>query len=273
MFQGIRGISYYYHIHSQNQALPYLVMLHGFMGDSGIFGHLIRELSGFCNPVTVDLIGHGRTDAPADPERYGSDDQTADLAGLFQYLGLHNFFLLGYSMGGRLALRVAINTQARISGLILESTTCGIEDSLEREKRIQSDRKNAGRILQDLRTFIDHWNRNPLFTAERPLPNELKEKLTSIQERQRPEGLANSLAGFGSAAMPSVRNRLKNITVPTLIITGRKDTKYTRLGREMSQQIPISNHYISDGSGHRVHIDDPEQYLIIIKKFIESNKR
>ncbi len=272
MFREVRGINYHYYIHSENPYLPYLVMLHGFMGDSGIFDHLIPVLRPFSNPVTIDLVGHGQTDAPHDIGRYKFTSQIDDLNDLLQQLNLHNVILLGYSMGGRLALRIALSGSLYLAGLILESTTYGIEDPVIKEERIVSDRENANRILRDFRTFVDKWNQNPLFSAMQPLNTETQQNLDFVQRRQRPHGLANSLIGFGSATMPSVRHQLVNLALPTLLLTGQKDAKYSAIGKEMSQQIPNCNHYILAGCGHRVHVDDPDQYASRIRSFIESQQ-
>lgn len=272
MFKNVRGINYHYYIHSNKPGFPYLVMLHGFMGDSGIFDHLVAVLQDFTNPVTIDLIGHGQTDAPEDVKRYELSNQIDDINGLLRQLNLQSVFLLGYSMGGRLALRVALNNNLLLSGLILESTTYGIDDPEVKEGRLRSDRDNANRILNDFHTFVDKWNHNPLFAGTQPLKEQTQQKLDYIQRRQRPHGLANSLIGFGSANMPSVRHQLGNLSLPTLLITGEEDVKYSTLGREMSQQIPDCKHYILAGCGHRVHVDDPENYVNAIQIFIESQQ-
>ncbi len=272
MFKEVRGINYHYYIHSQKPDLPYLVMLHGFMGDSGIFDHLIAVLQDFSNPVTIDLIGHGQTDAPEDSERYELSNQIEDINDLLYQLNPQGTFLLGYSMGGRLALRIALNNNLNLAGLILESTTYGIEDTAVKKDRLRSDRDNAERILNDFHTFVDKWNRNPLFAASQPLKEKTEQNLDYIQRRQRPHGLANSLIGFGSANMPSVLHQLEDISLPTLLITGQQDVKYSTIGSEMSQQIPNCKHYILAGCGHRVHVDDPDKYANTIQKFIESQQ-
>ena len=273
MFKEVRGINYHYYIHRGNPSFPYLIMLHGFMGDSGIFDHLVPVLQKFCNPVTIDLIGHGQTDAPTDIKRYELKNQINDINDLLGQLNLHTIFLLGYSMGGRLALRVALNDSTLFRGLILESTTYGIEDPVDKENRIKSDRDNANRILRDFHTFVDTWNQNPLFAGAQPLKSETQQNLDSIQRRQRPHGLANSLIGFGSANMPAVRRQLGKITLPTLLLTGQQDVKYSTLGQEMCQHIPDCKHYILPGCGHRVHVDNPELYVDAIREFIESQQR
>ncbi|HKI43690.1 MAG TPA: 2-succinyl-6-hydroxy-2,4-cyclohexadiene-1-carboxylate synthase [Balneolales bacterium] len=272
MFKEIRGINYHYYIHSQKPALPYLVMLHGFMGDSGIFDHLIAVLQAFSNPVTIDLIGHGQTDAPGNSQRYELSNQIDDINDLLSQLNLQGTFLLGYSMGGRLALRIALNNNLNLAGLILESTTYGIEDPAVKKDRLRSDQDNADRILNDFHTFVDKWNRNPLFAASQPLKEETQQNLDYIQRRQRPHGLANSLIGFGSASMASVRHQLGHISLPTLLITGQQDVKYSTIGNEMSRHIPDCKHYILAGCGHRVHVDDPNKYVNTIRRFIESQQ-
>ena len=247
-------------------------MLHGFMGDSRFFNHLLKPLSEFCNPVTIDLLGHGSTNAPLNPLRYYTDEQVEDLSLIFRELNLPPFFLLGYSMGGRLAIQFAIKYNNYLSGLILESTTFGILKGNDSRKRIDEDERRASSIENDYRQFVDQWNKAPLFQSNSTEGTKRNQGLKKIQKNQRPHGLANSLRGFGTGIMPFVRDELTNIKLPVLILSGIEDKKFTQIGKEMHQLFSDSNHIIVPNSSHRVHIDNPNAYLQHIKNFIKSKQ-
>lgn len=273
MFIRIRNVNYYYSDYSDNSTLPYLVLLHGFMGSSQAFGHLLPSLRKFCNPISIDLLGHGTTEAPDDPDRYSVTEQIEDLKSLFTELGLHKFVLLGYSMGGRLALQFTTKYPEFISGLILESTTYGIDEPEEVEKRLAVDRDRASAINRNYRDFLESWSQNPLFKRYERLETEAKMNLEQIQKNQKPSGLANSLLGFGTASMSSVHRKLKEIRQSTLIITGEDDEKFTKIGLEMNKLIPESRIIIIPGCGHRVHMENPDDYIQYIRSFIVSKQK
>ncbi|HKJ31977.1 MAG TPA: 2-succinyl-6-hydroxy-2,4-cyclohexadiene-1-carboxylate synthase [Balneolales bacterium] len=273
MFIKVREEDYYFSIFSDNPLKPYLILLHGFMGDSRFFNHLLEPLSDFCNPVTIDLLGHGSTAAPSNPTRYYSHEQVEDLSIIFRELNLPPFFLLGYSMGGRLAIQFAIQNNNVLTGLILESTTFGIQDNDSIQKRIEEDEIRANSIENDYRHFVEKWNQASLFQNNSSESIKRKRSLMNIQKNQRPHGLANSLRGFGTGTMPHAHDKLSDITVPTLIISGMNDEKFTTIGKEMNLLISNSSHVIIPNSNHRVHIDNPDLYLQQIKKFISEKQK
>ncbi|HKJ45518.1 MAG TPA: 2-succinyl-6-hydroxy-2,4-cyclohexadiene-1-carboxylate synthase [Balneolales bacterium] len=272
MFIKIREEDYYYSIFSDDPVKPYLVMLHGFMGDSRSFNHLLEPLSQFCNPITIDLLGHGSTNAPLNPDRYNFLEQLADLRTLFAELNLPPFFMHGYSMGGRLAIQFAVNYSDFLSGLILESTTFGIDDEEDIKSRLAEDKRRAESIEQNYRQFVEDWNNAPLFKNKSEDSSERNQSLKKIQKNQKPHGLANSLRGFGTASMPSVKNQLQKIKCPVLLLSGAEDAKFSRIGKEMLEHINHSTHYIIGNSNHRVHIDNPDSYLQHIKTFISMKQ-
>ncbi len=273
MFIRIRNVNYYYSDYSEDSSLPYLVMLHGFMGSSQAFNHLLPSLKKFCNPICIDLLGHGTTEVPENPDRYSVTEQTEDLKSLFSELNLHKFMLLGYSMGGRLALQFTTKYPEFISGLILESTTYGIDEPEEIQKRLDIDRERANAINLNYRGFLDSWSQNPLFKRYEQLNTDAKKNLDQIQKNQKPHGLSNSVLGFGTASMPSVHHQLKEINQSTLIITGQDDDKFTQIGLEMNKLIPESHIIIIPGCGHRVHMENPDDYIQYIRSFIVSKQK
>src|SRR5699024_7183622 len=122
----INNVSYAVKSHQEREGLPRLLLLHGFMGDHRAFSDLINDLGKFCNPITVDLLGHGRSSKPANPEIYYEKQQVDDLATLIGRLDISPLFLHGYSMVEGVALKTALAHPDLFRALILESTTCGI---------------------------------------------------------------------------------------------------------------------------------------------------
>ncbi|MDZ7714707.1 MAG: alpha/beta fold hydrolase [Balneolaceae bacterium] len=204
----VNGARYAFKIHQKDTTLPYLIMLHGFMGDHRVFDHLIDDLKQCCNPITVDLLGHGQSEQAKNPSRYFAKYQIQDLKTLIAQLNISPFFLYGYSMGGRLSLRLALEFPELCYGLILESTNDGIEDKLLRKERMNLDEKRANKLLNDFDLFLSDWQKLDLFKSKIPVDKTLEKKYRNIQRSQKPEALAASLLGFSNGNMESVRSEL-----------------------------------------------------------------
>ena len=262
------GAYYHLKIHQNKRPLPYLMFFHGFMGSSKAFEPLAPRLLQSCNPVTIDLLGHGSTLAEKDPERFTAQKQVDDIISLLDRLQLPNLFLYGYSMGGRLAQHVAVRNSSRLSGLLLESTHCGIEDPAERKKRAETDRKRAKKIEEDFERFLEQWAALPLFES----PGGASDfSYRPILSSQKPELMAASLVGFGAGAMPPVCDKLKTLNLPLGMIAGSADQKYVDKMGEMAQLCPGAIFESIDSAGHRVHADQPEATAKFITQFLEDH--
>ena len=166
--------------HDINSKKPFLVLLHGFLGSGEQFSHLMPELRKTCRPVTVDILPAKYSETRKGMDAVAWMDMTARLdtdslvAGLRETLGRIRagssapLVLLGYSMGGRLALSLATRHPGEVDGLILESTTTGITDPDQRNERRASDLRNADLIRQDFAMFLEEWDRNSLFRTGTP---------------------------------------------------------------------------------------------------------
>jgi 2-succinyl-6-hydroxy-2,4-cyclohexadiene-1-carboxylate synthase len=261
------GVFYHATLHSRQADLPFLFLLHGFMGSSSVFDHLIESLKDVCNPVTVDLAGHGQSDKPADPGRYQSRVQTDDLSSVISRITSERVIVYGYSMGGRLALQLAADHPEKISSLILESTHCGWDEEEKREERIRDDEQKASQIESDFDAFLDGWKQNPLFAGTLP---ELARKYDAIARNQSREAMAASLRGFGTGVMPPVYSRLDKLNLPVLLISGESDQKFTDIHQLMAERLRDSVCRIIPGASHRVHASQPERIIKEIKHFISN---
>jgi len=270
MILSVDDIRYSVTVHRDQPDLPHLLMLHGFMGSSRVFEHLLPRLDSFCNPVTVDLLGHGMSDTPDNAMRFSARYQVRDLDTLIRKLDKLPLFLYGYSMGGRLALQYVVRHSERLAGLILESATAGLEDPGERAERRQADEQRALEIENDFAAFRKEWAKLPLFDNGIAVPEELSNIYRTVREGQEPRAMAASLRTFGTGTMPQMWDRLKELDLPVLLLAGAADSKYCSICSDMNKLIPGSRFESVENAGHRVHLENPEKLVERVKIFIDS---
>ena len=261
------GAAYYLKIIQHDPGKPNLLLLHGFMGSLDGFTPLAERLKQICNPIVIDLLGHGRSDAVSDSSRYEAALQVDDLKSILSRLRLSNLWLYGYSMGGRLAQNLVLDSPDSFSGLILESTHCGIQDADEREKRRNLDEQRANEIEVDFDLFAEKWASLPLFNS----PDEAHYfDYLSIIKKQSPGAMAASLRGFGAGTAPVVCDQMQQLQKPIGLIAGKTDEKYVDKMREMHHLFSDSSLLVIPGAGHRVHVDQPEQIATFLTNFLET---
>jgi len=264
----IRGIDYHVERFQENRDLPDLLLLHGFMGSGQAFDHLIEPLSAFCNPLTVDLLGHGQTASVISDHAFSTEEQVEDLEILFEKSVRRPFFLHGYSMGGRLALQYAVRHADTLRGLVLESASYGLEEEKARAERRDIDEERARRIEADFTGFLENWKKLSLFSTPAQIPGERLQRYEAMQQNQRPDQLSLSLRGFGTGTMPCCKEKLNDLDLPVLLIAGALDDKFTRINSEMHRLLPGSRLVQMDQAGHRVHLEQPEAMVQLFNAFL-----
>ena len=259
------GVNYHFEVEGSGAAL---VLLHGFTGSSENWAEIRPTLNDHFTTITIDLLGHGQSDSPTEPVRYEMEHAADDLAIIFTKVGVASVNLLGYSMGGRLALYTAITHPALVHTLILESASPGLETDAERLARIQSDDQLAEAIERDgLAAFVEYWTSLPLFATQ---TDTVHERLRAQRLKNNPLGLANSLRGMGAGVQSSLWHRLNEVTCPTLLITGESDDKFTGIARKMAAQIADTRVKTVSDTGHTVHVEQPIAYSQTIVDFLRA---
>lgn len=251
---------------------PALLLLHGFTRDARAWEPLLPCFDGY-RTVRVDLIGHGKSDAPADPSRYTMAHAVEDLTALLHHLEVDRAALLGYSLGGRVALHFAVEAPQLLWALVIESASPGIEDAAERAARASSDEALAASIEREgVEAFADRWQEQPLFASQSRLPATILDE----QRRQRLEnsttGLANSLRGMGAGAQGYLLPELKHITVPSLFLAGELDERYAALAPLMAREVPGAEHRIIPDAGHTTHLEQPKTFAQLVAEFLGRHR-
>lgn len=248
---------------------PPLVLLHGFTGSADTWRGLAESLAGEYRTIAPDLIGHGRSPAPAALDRYRMERAADELVALLRERGHGRAAWLGYSLGGRVALHVAARHPEAVAALALEGASPGIADAAERAARVRSDEALAARIERDgVEAFVDEWERVPLFATQRALPAETRAAVRAVRVSHAARGLANSLRGMGAGAQEPLQGRLGEMRAPALLLAGDLDAKYAALAAEMARTMPNATMSLIAGAGHAAHLERPEAFLRPLREFL-----
>jgi len=267
----VNGIAY--HVEDGGAGENTLMLLHGFTGSGEHWAMTAAGLRNAYRVIVPDLIGHGRTESPAALEHYRIENASADLISLLDALEIPSVGLLGYSMGGRLALYTAVHYPTRIKTLMLESASPGLRSAEERAARRTSDEALAARIERDgIAAFVDEWEKLPLFDSQSKLPDEQRARLRAGRLRNNATGLANSLRGMGTGVQPSLWEKLPLLKIPTLLMTGALDAKFTAIAQEMHALLPDAQLAILPDAGHTVHLEQPEAFSEAVIAFLKRTQ-
>jgi len=249
---------------------PVILFLHGFLGRGAEWWPVMKSLAPDYRCVAVDLPGHGDSTGLQFPQRYtlgGASDGLIDLLG---FLDVDQCIIVGYSMGGRLALYFTLCFPERVNKLIIESASPGLQTPVERAERIRNDEVRARQLeAGDMVTFLRDWYDQPLFASLHRTAG-LVDRLKSSKKHNDSFELARSLRAMATGQQTSLWERFFTLRVSTLYITGALDVKYTGIARRMDQMNPSVHTTVIPGAGHNVHAELPTVYLQHLIDFISN---
>jgi 2-succinyl-6-hydroxy-2,4-cyclohexadiene-1-carboxylate synthase len=245
-----------------------VLFLHGFMGSSADWREVMAALGDRTFRIAVDLPGHGASLELA-PDTYKVEGAARAVIGILDGLEVVHPVMVGYSMGGRLALYLALRYPERCAGLFLESASPGLENSSKRAARRAADESKAKRLESgDLRAFLRDWYRQPLFASLAQDENLLRQT-TEARRRNDPGELARSLRGMGTGSQPSLWGELESLSMPALAVAGGLDEKYAGISSRMRSINPRIRSTVVPGAGHTVHAEAPAEYVALLGRFVD----
>lgn len=232
---------------------PRLHLLHGFTQTHRSWDAVTHKFASDFTVTSVDLPGHGT-----------SADIQVDLptGALLLAAALGRGTYIGYSMGARLALHIALEQPLVVDRLVLLGGTAGLPSDDERAERRASDEALAKCIERDgVDAFLDRWLAQPMFAD---VPDDRADRL-----RNSAAGLAASLRLTGTGSQDSLWDRLPELSMPTLILAGERDTKFCTIGRDMAAVIgPQARFATIPDAGHAAHLEQPAPFVELLRAWL-----
>jgi 2-succinyl-6-hydroxy-2,4-cyclohexadiene-1-carboxylate synthase len=251
---------------------PPVTLLHGFTQSGRSWHEVITTMPSGWMWTTPDLRGHGETRTkPGAP--CTMDACTADLEALWDHLGIERSHLVGYSMGGRLALHVAARRPQRILSLLTIGAHAGLEEEA-RDGRRRGDEALAQRIeTEGLEAFVNYWSSLPLFAGlERRGPSFIAQ-IRAERMSNHVTGLTDSLRGMGAGAMEPVWDELTTVRFRCTFVAGQLDHGYVASARRLAATVPDGRVEVVLHAGHAVHQERPEAFARVLTSHLAPAPR
>jgi len=230
-------------------APPTIVLLHGFTQTGRSWEPTVAALGERYRALAPDLRGHG---AAADVRPVDFSSVRADVLALAPA----RFALAGYSMGGRIALSLALAAPQRVERLTLVGAGPGLADPAERAARRVADEALAERIEHDgIEAFAREWAALPLWAGQSP---QAAAAAHAMRLEQSPAGLAAALRGLGTGVMEPLWDRLPELAVPVTLLAGERDAKFRAIAERMAAELPDATLRVAPGAGHAVQLEAPQ---------------
>ena len=234
-----------------------VVLLHGFTHTGASWDPVVAALGESYRALAPDIRGHG---SAAERAPVTLEAVLGDLA----ELAPARFTLVGYSMGGRLALHAALAPAlgARIERLVLIGASPGIAGAVERDVRRAADDALADEVENmTIEEFAERWARTPVLAGQPPA---VAAAVHADRLRSTPGGLASALRGLGTGALPSLWDCLGEIRVPATLIAGERDDKFRAIAAEMAGDLRDAQVAVIPRAGHAVHLEAPAPVAALI---------
>lgn len=253
---------------SKQKNINSVVYLHGFTGSLRDWIDIeARIKQHHYAGQLISIIGHGNTSSGS--WQHLRDYNMEQVSLRIKVMTPARFHLMGYSMGGRLALYIATRYPEIVQSLTLVSASPGLKTEAERAERQARDNALADKIeANGMAWFVDYWESLPLWDTQSP---DLKANLRARRLENSEIGLANSLRGMGTGVMPSLWDDLSNLPMPVNLVVGEHDAKFVAINQEMAEKIPNCNLTIIDNAGHACHLEHPRKFSQIALDFLNQH--
>ena len=229
-----------------------VVILHGFTGDRSTMGELASRVDP--DAVVPDLAGHGPGPHPDEHGAYTVDAMAGSVVARIE----GPIDLVGYSMGGRVALTLACRHPERVRSLSLIGASAGLADPADRAARAAADDELADLIERDLPTFVDRWMANPLFATQARLGSGFLERARAQRLANDPHALATSLRAASTGRMTPLHDDVHRCAMPVGLIVGADDPKFLGLADGLAPRFPDAEIHVIADAGHAAHLEQPD---------------
>jgi 2-succinyl-6-hydroxy-2,4-cyclohexadiene-1-carboxylate synthase len=237
------------------------LMLHGFAGSPASWDPLVHALPASARVLRPALLGHGAESTP-DATFEGEVDRIAAAVRREQADGAH---LVGYSLGGRIALAMILRHPTLFSRATLISASAGLAAPVAREARRADDEARARVLERDgLEAFLAGWEAEPIFATQGSLPDAVRARRRAERRAHDPRGLAASLRTCGLAAMPCLEERLGEIAIPISWVVGSEDPKFRAIAERITARIPRASLHVVRSAGHDVVLERPAEVAALL---------
>jgi 2-succinyl-6-hydroxy-2,4-cyclohexadiene-1-carboxylate synthase len=254
-----------------DDSLPGIVFLHGFLGSGDDWRPVAGMLEKEFRCILVDLPGHGNACIDSNADAEGFFMETVDaLAGRLRREANGPCVLVGYSMGGRIALALALLHPELFTGAMILSSSPGLRTEEERRQRRLHDSMLAAELERDPDGFLERWYRLPLFetlTVHPAFP-----EILEARRNNDPRALAASLRLLGTGSQPPLWDELAGNRLPIVFCVGEKDAKFVEIGRQMVNLCPGSTLEIFPGCGHTLHVEERARFVERLTLFINKHQ-
>jgi 2-succinyl-6-hydroxy-2,4-cyclohexadiene-1-carboxylate synthase len=239
------------------------------MGNIYEFDQAIKLLVDDFSHLTIDLPGHGKTHV-LDDECYTMASTAAAIIQLLDQLNIDQCYLIGYSMGGRLALYLTLHFPQRFIKVILESASPGLATETARLARIKSDAQIAKKLTRmtnkdDFDYFLHNWYQQPIFGDIKNHPQ--YQSMIASRLANNPLNLVKSLQFMGTGSQPSLWEFLPKNTIPLLLLVGEEDEKFMKINMEVTKKCNFVKLQIIDQIAHNIHLENTVAFVQNMQKF------
>ncbi len=242
---------------------PFLLLVHGILSSRAQWKPNLPALSRVTRPVVVELLGHGRSPAPADASAYRPDAYVAAFERLRERLGASRWLVCGQSLGATLTLRYALDHPERVPAQVFTNSTSALADSEWVEGIRTGGARQADAIARGGRPLLEKIPLHPIHA--RRLPPEVQEALVADARLLSPRGVANTIR-YTVPESP-IRDRVASNRVPTLLVCGERDTRFEAQRSFAERHLPHLE-VVAVDAGHAVNLEASEAFDAAVTRFL-----
>ena len=245
-----------------------VLFLHGFSGSSNCWKSIRKEIN--APTIAMDIPGHNKSYFLNLNEDYTYKDFRTELFLILNKLNVKKVHLLGYSMGGRLAISFAQKYPETVKSLILESSSLGLVSMEEKEIQTKQDNNLISKINNSMDRFVSHWKENLLFDKQESRNLNAYNELNNNRLKHNKHQLSKSLLSFSKSNMPAFIEAFSTFDCPVFLINGKDDTKYIKINRDMMKIHKKSKQFIINNSSHNVHLENTDSFIDTVNNIINN---